>query len=100
MTPLAKGLVLLFGVPVVLGIGFFYYFSATGEERMRNLCVQVKPGISLDQLKAFAQENNIRTSVNQEGTSFLGDARSYGRHTCKVVVEAGIVKSADYSFAD
>ena len=35
MSPIAKGLVLLFGFPVILAILFFYFFMSTGEERMR-----------------------------------------------------------------
>ena len=34
------------------------------------------------------------------GASVLGDPRSYGRHTCTVTMEAGAVKTAEYSFAD
>lgn len=100
MSPLTKGLILLFGIPVILTVGFFYYFHATGEERMRSLCDQVKTGMTYRQLRVFAEENNLRSPIKESGTSFLGESRSYGRHSCRVELENGAVKSAGYRFSD
>ncbi len=99
MSPLGKGLVLLFGIPVVMGVGFFYYFSATGEERMRAVCSEVAPGMTIAQLVSFARERNFRLPSN-EGVTFLAESRSYGRHSCRIVLQAGVVQSAAYSYAD
>jgi hypothetical protein len=99
MTPLGKGLVLLLGVPAVMGIGFFYYFSATGEDRMRAVCGEVKPGMTTAQLVSFARERNFRPPAN-EGVTFFADSRSYGRHSCRIDLQAGVVQSATYSYAD
>lgn len=100
MTPLTKGLGILFGFPVVLSIGFFTYFTVTAEDRMTQLCRQVVPGMTAAQLKKFAQENRL-TGPNQDaGVTVLGDTRSYGRHACKVTLEAGVVKQSEYSLAD
>jgi len=100
MSPLAKGLVLLFGVPVVLGGIFFTYFSATGEERMRGVCQQIPSGMRFSELTTLAQNYNFAAPLEQSGVYLLHDARSYGRHTCKIVLEQGTVQSATYNFAD
>ena len=100
MSPLAKGLGALFGLPIVLAIIFFSYFNLTGEDRMRAVCKEVKPGMTQAQLNRFVQDNRLDAAGADNGASVLGDARSYGRHTCKVTMEAGAVKAAQYSFAD
>ena len=100
MSPLAKGLAALFGLPIVLAVIFFSYFNLTGEDRMRAVCKEVKPGMTQAQLNQFVLDNRLNGSAGDRGVSFLGDSRSYGRHTCKVTMEAGTVKAAQYSFAD
>lgn len=100
MSPLTKGLGALFGLPIVLAIIFFSYFNFTGEDRMRAICRQVKPGMTWAQLNQFVLDNRLNGSGADKGVSFLGDSRSYGRHTCKVTMEAGAVKAAEYNFAD
>jgi hypothetical protein len=100
MSPLAKGLGALFGLPIVLAIIFFSYFNLTGEDRMRAVCKEVKPGMTQAQLNRFVQDNRLDVAGADNGASVLGDARSYGRHACKVTMEAGAVKAADYILAD
>ena len=100
MSPLAKGLGALFGLPIILAIIFFTYFKLTGEDRMRAICSQVKPGMTGAQLNQFVLDNRLNGFGADKGVSFLGDPRSYGRHECKVTMEAGAVKAAEYNFAD
>ncbi len=100
MSPLAKGLGALFGLPIILAIIFFSYFNLTGEDRMRAVCDQVKPGMTAAQLDRFVLENRLDRSGANTGASLLGDRRSYGRHSCLVTMEAGAVKIAEYKLAD
>ncbi len=100
MSPLTKGLGLLFGFPIVLAVVFFTYFNATGEDRMRAVCSQVTPGMTRAQLDQFALDKKLKGSGKDAGVSFLSEPRSYGRHTCKVTMAAGLVKAAEYNFAD
>jgi len=100
MSPLSKGLGVLFGLPVLLGIGFFYYFLTTGEDRMRSACIQVKPGMTFVQLKEFAMNHNLSLPGKDSGIIFMGELRSFGRHACRVVIEAGVVHDSDYSYTD
>ena len=101
MSPLAKGLGLLFGLPVILAVVFFTYFNATGADRMKHVCRQVGAGMTRVQLQAFAADNRLDGTIPPDsGTSLLGAERSYGRHRCKVTLAAGVVTAADYVFAD
>lgn len=100
MTPLAKGVGLLFGIPTLLAIVFFMYFSATGEARMTQLCRQVTPGMTATQLQEFAQENRLTSPTPNAGVTVLGNARSYGSHACRVTLEAGVVQGAEYTLTD
>ena len=97
MSPLAKGLGALFGLPIVLAIIFFSYFNLTGEDRMRAVCGEVKPGMTRAQVNQFVLDKRLDGSAGDRGVSFLGDSRSYGR---QVTMEAGAVKAAQYSFTD
>ena len=101
LTPLTKGLAILFGFPVVLSIGFFTYFFTTGEARMKVVCAEVLPGMNYAQLKDFAVDKRLSAPYKEDApVVILADSRSYGRHACKVELEAGVVKRATYVFAD
>ena len=101
MTPLGQGLAILFGFPIVLAAGFFTYFLTTGEDRMKAVCVQVTPGMRYTELKEFALDQKLRAPFKDDAAVvILADSRSYGRHACKVELEAGVVKRATYMFAD
>jgi hypothetical protein len=101
MTPLGKGLVILFGFPVVLSAGFFTYFLTTGEDRMKSVCAEVTPGMNYAELKEFALDKRLKVPAKEDAAVvFLADSRSYGRHSCKVELDAGVVKRAAYAFAD
>lgn len=100
MTPLAKGLGLLFGAPAILAVVFVTYFNATGEERMRAVCGEVTPGMTRDRVSEFARDKRLNGTIAETGTTILADPRSYGRHACKLTLAAGVVKAAEYSYAD
>lgn len=100
MTPLAKGLGLLIGAPIILTAIFVTYFNATGEDRMKSVCKQVTPGMTVARLNGFIDEWKLNGTVPESGVALLGQPKSYGRHTCKVTMAAGVVATATYNFAD
>lgn len=100
MNPLTKGLGILFGIPIALSVVFFYYFMSTAEGRMRANCEHVLPGTSIEQLAQFSKEHNLTAPSKDSSVSFLAERRNFGRHACKIVLEAGVVKSSEYSQAD
>jgi len=97
---MVKGLLLVFGVPLLFGMAYFSYALATGEQRVREVCEQIKPGVTLVQLKEFAEYHGLTAPSKDSGVTYLGESRTYGRFTCKLVLDAGIVQSSEYSRAD
>lgn len=100
MSALTKGLLLVFGAPLLIGVAYFYGSLATGEERMRQVCAEIKPGASLTQVKDIAAEHGLSAPTKDSGVAHLAEGRTYGRFSCAVEFEAGVVKSSIYSFAD
>jgi hypothetical protein len=99
MSPIAKGLVLLFGFPVILAILFFYFFMSTGEERMRAVCETIKPGMSHANVVTVSHENNLTVPAKDVSVAALEEQRNFSRHRCQVTFENGVVKSASYLLA-
>ena len=100
MNPVAKGLLFVFGVPVLFGISYFYYALSTGEKRMTQVCAQIQPGMNLAQVKGLAEEHGLKAPSRDSGVTYLPETKTYGRFACKVVLDAGIVKSSEYNYAD
>jgi hypothetical protein len=100
MSPIAKGLGLLTGMPLVLAIVFFYYFMSTAEERMRSSCSQIQQGMTLTELKEFALDHNLSAPSSESGIAVMGELRSFGRHACVISLDAGIVTNAEYRYGD
>jgi hypothetical protein len=100
MNAMIKGLGLVFGVPLLFGMAYYSYAMATGEKRMKEVCGQIKPGVTFAQLKEFAEVYGLTSPQQEAGVTFLGESRTYGRFSCKVVLEAGTVKSSEFASAD
>lgn len=94
--------ILAIGLALLLYIGYFMHSLATGKERVTDVCKQIKPGMTIDQLLKLAEGNGLGPRRLSTGTklAYLAEARSFGRHACKVELDAGIVTSATYNFAD
>lgn len=92
----------LAGAGLLLYVAYFIYSLATGQERMTNLCQQITPGMTVDRLLVLAQENDLGPRRLDAGTklAYLAEARSFGRHACRVELDHGVVKSASYNYAD
>ena len=100
MSPLTKGIGVLFGLPAILAVVFFTYFNATGADRMKAVCSQVSTGMTRAQLDAFVIDKRLDGVIKDSGVSVLGDAKSYGRHSCKVTMAGGTVTAVEYLLAD
>ena len=97
-----RWIVRLVGAGFVLYVAYFAFSLATGKERMTNLCQQITPGMTIDRLLTLAQDNGLGPRRLDAGTrlAYLAEARSFGRHACRVELDNGVVKSAAYSYAD
>ena len=83
------------------GIAYFVYVFATAEARIKEVCRQIKPGMSISHLRAFGVEHGLTPQPrNESGVNYMVEGKTYGRFGCEVAIEAGVVKHAEYSFAD
>ena len=74
------------------------YFGA--EQRMRAVCAQIQPGMTLNELRLFASEHGLNDPHIVNGVAFVVEHRTFGRYGCRVTFAAQLVKSAEYNFAD
>ena len=97
-----KRISLLAGVALLLYMAYIAYSITTGKDRMAEVCSQIKPGMTTDQLMRLAKEHGLgpRNLDSGRKLAYLAEIRSFGRHACKVELDAGIVKSATYDYAD
>ncbi len=67
---------------------------------MEATCAAIKPGMSFGELKDFAARHGLLAPRRETGITYLAEGRSFGRHTCKVLLEQGIVKRSEHNYAD
>lgn len=85
------------------GIAFGIYSATTGEERMTGVCRRITPGMEVGDLRAFAKRHGlgpVRNLGSQTELAYLAEARTMGRHACRVELAGGRVRQATYNFAD
>lgn len=89
-------------VAMLICIGYFYYSLTTGEERVSALFNQMKPGMPVIELTTLAKRHGLGpgTPKPEAKLIFLAETRSFGRHSCRVKLENGVVTSATYYLAD
>lgn len=92
----------LVGLSITLYYSYFLYSLDTGRVRVTDLCVQMKPGMPLDELILLAKEHGLGPRMPKPDARlvYLAELRSYGRHACRVELENGVVTSATYNYAD
>ncbi len=89
---------------VILFVGYMsyiFYNFVTAETRVKSLCAQLRPSMTLQQLNTFGVQHDLYPQINaQAGVHFMVEKKTFGRFGCKILLEAGAVKSAEYNFAD
>jgi len=88
---------------VLFGMTYLIYSAATGSERMTEVCRQITPGMNVSQLMIFAEHHGLgprRHMNSQTKLAYLAEARTMGRHACRVELEGGKVRNATYNYAD
>lgn len=85
---------------LLAGFGYFFYLSSTAEQRVKSLCTQVQPGMTLIDLQSFTERHGLGPGKAHEDLNYLVETRSFGRHGCKVLVKNGLVQRSEYSYAD
>ena len=89
-------------IVALLALSFAYgiYGFATARERMDKVCAQIPVGMSIDELRKFSADNGLLNPHLENGTDYLGEGRTMGRHSCKVEMKAGKVVSSVRNFMD
>jgi hypothetical protein len=84
----------------VAGVAYVIHGFATAEERMKATCAQIKPGMALSALTAFAEGRGLMKPRTDTGVVYLAERRSYGRHACKVTLGRGFVVESEHNYAN
>ena len=88
---------------ILCGAAYFFYSAATGTQRVKQLCREITPGMTVDRLNDFAAEHGLgpRKNLNaQTKLAYLAETRTMGRHACRVELAEGKVKNVTYNYAD
>ena len=100
MSKFRKTISMLFVIAMLSGIAYCTNNFVTAESRVRALCDEIQPGISVAELRKFASEHGLSSHIKESGISFMVETKTYGRYGCIITTESGIVKKAEYNFAD
>lgn len=90
----------LTGLVIAGSIVYVFYGFFTAEVRIKEVCNQIKPGMSITDLRAFGAQHGLNPPHSGSGINFMVEARTFGRHGCKVDLESDVVKHVEYNFAD
>ena len=97
MKKIKKYISLVFVVAVTSGISYCTYNFLSAEDRVKELCSQIKPGMSLEELRSFSEKNALGPEPNVEGgITFIFERKTYGRFGCKIIMENKIVRESSY----
>jgi hypothetical protein len=88
------------GILILGSLAYCGYGYATAERRVRALCAEISPGMSIEWLRSFADLHGLKNPPQQSGQSYLVESRTFGRYGCRVDTENGEVKYSTFSFAD
>jgi hypothetical protein len=82
-------------------IGYVAYLFATTESRLRATGAAIEPGMRLERLQEFASSNGLGPKPRRrDGLVGVAEIRTAGRFGCDVEMQAGVVQTAHFQFAD
>jgi len=90
----------IFGVALIGSMSYCTYNFASAENRVRNLCSEIQPGMTVNAVRDFALAHGLGPAPHESGVNFLVESKTFGRYGCKINVEAGLVKVVEYNFSD
>lgn len=90
---------------LVFGVGYSYHSLISAGERMEIFCRQLTPGMASKSVIEAARGQGIKYYASDTWTGdksfiLLVDTRSFVRHACDVELENGVVRNAEFRFAD
>lgn len=91
---------LITGLFILGGILYCADLFVGAESRMRQACGEIAPGMSVATLRTFAKKHGMNAPRQESGVTFLAESMTFGRWSCRVVLEKGVVRNSEYNFAD
>lgn len=88
------------GLALIGSVAYCVYGYGTAETRVQAVCAEIKPGMSIPELRRFAKEHGLSLPTLDSGVTFLVESRTFGRYGCEVTLESGAVRTSKYNFAD
>ena len=100
MNAIRKAINLGAGLLMLCGLGFCSYSFGTAEQRVRQICLEITPGMSASSLRAFAQEHGLSEPRPESEVQFLAERHGFGRWSCRVEIKNGVVRKVALNGAD
>jgi|SRR5580704_11322621 hypothetical protein len=88
------------GILILGSLAYCGYAYATAEQRVRALCAEITPEMSIDSLRSVAASHGMTYPSHDSGVNYLVESRTFGRYGCRVDTENGVVKRSAFSTAD
>lgn len=88
---------LVAGYSMIGAFAFWLSGFFTEESRVREICAQIQPGMTLPSLREFARRHRMSKPTTENGSARLALMRSFGGRGCEVDMVNGIVRTVKYS---
>lgn len=89
------------GAIAILAAGYYLFIGyVTAPKRVRSVCAQIHAGTTFAELQALAEAHGLTMPHEVAPVLFLVEARTFGRHGCKVEFQGPVVSKAEYEFRD
>ena len=88
----------LAGITILNKYGVVFWLSGffTEEDRVREICTQIQPGMPLSSLQEFARRHGMRKPASVNVPEILVESRSLRHHGCKVDMLNGVVRAVEF----
>ena len=91
----------VFALSALFGISYSTYNFNSAEDRVKLICSNIKPGMTLDELKIFSHQNGVGPEPYVEsGITYIVEEKTFGRYGCKIKMKNKIVEESTYNFQD
>ncbi len=87
-------------VALLSGVSYCTYNFASAKKRVKALCDQITPGMSVAQLSEFSRKHGLTLPRSDSGITYITESKTFGRFACEIQLSNGIVVDAQYNFAD
>jgi hypothetical protein len=85
------------GAWMLLGaLGWYVVSFATADGRVRRLCAEIRPGVSVVALNRYADGVGLGPPARLVGTSFMVERKTFARYGCEIEAVDGTVQAIQF----